>query len=143
MIVPHYNLPNGDFLGLEMRLAYIVLRGDVEEVFLSCSFNIEKSKVLFCSAKDRIPNAFTSTAFKKHYYMIIDGRHTKQKSDLFYNFSSTTNRKRSINQYMENVNLNPIDCLYQNFKKYSSNQNEVYPHHFLHIKMLMKQAIQI
>ena len=31
MIVPLYNLHTRDFVGLEMRLRYIVLRDDVEE----------------------------------------------------------------------------------------------------------------
>lgn len=70
-IVPLYNLTTGDFLGLSTTLAYIILRVDVDEVFPSFGFNSEKSKVLLCSAKDKILNAFPSTAFKKHYHNVF------------------------------------------------------------------------
>ena len=62
-----YGLSNGKFLGLEKRLGYVILRGDPEEVFFSYGFNPETSKLLFSSSEERIPNAFTSTAFRKHY----------------------------------------------------------------------------
>ena len=83
-------------------------------MFFSHGFNTEKSKALFCVAKDRIPNAFTLTAFKKHYIMIVDERHTKEKSDLIYYLLSIVDRKESINQYRDNIILNPIDCRYEN-----------------------------
>ena len=53
MVILLYNLETGDFLGLTTTLAYLVLEGDVE-----------KSKVFFYSAKDKIPNASTATTFK-------------------------------------------------------------------------------
>lgn len=62
--------------------------------------------------------------------MIVDVRHTKQKSDLFYYLSSTTDRKESSNQYKDKVYLNTSNCCYENFKNYLSNQSKFYPHHF-------------
>ena len=85
LIVPLYNLTTGDFQGLSTTLAYIVLRGDADEVSSSYSFTSKKSKALFCSAKDKIPSAFSSTAFKKHYEMFIDHHQKfKEQSDLLY-----------------------------------------------------------
>ena len=82
---------------------------------------IPKNQKFFC-AKDRILNAFTATAFKKHYNVIVNQRHTNKKSHLFYPLPSTTNRKESINQYRDNVNLIPVGCCYENFKKYLPNK---------------------
>ena len=33
---------------------------------------------------------------------------------------STTDRKEKINKFFGNVNLHPIDCLYEDFTKYSA-----------------------
>ena len=44
LIVPLYNLTTGDFQGLSTTLAYIVLRGDADEVSSSYSFTSKKSK---------------------------------------------------------------------------------------------------
>ena len=66
-----YDLSAGKCLGLDLRLGYIVLRGDPDEVFFSYGFNPETSKVLFSSSKERIMNTFTCTAFRKHYKKIV------------------------------------------------------------------------
>ena len=48
-----YNTTSGEFKGIRERLAYIVLRGDSEEVFLFYSYDAVKAKVLYCfEAKD-------------------------------------------------------------------------------------------
>ena len=82
IIVLLYNVSTG-FLGLDLQLGYIVLRGDSDEIFFSYEFNAETSKVLFCSSKDRIPNAFTCTVLKKHYKMIVDER-LQRKCQTFF-----------------------------------------------------------
>ena len=46
--MPLYNLINGGFLGLNERLAYIMVRGDKNETFFSYGYDENKSKVL-CS----------------------------------------------------------------------------------------------
>ena len=50
-----YNKSTGQFNGLTLQLAYIVLRGDTEESFFSYGINEEKSSVLNSVAKQRIP----------------------------------------------------------------------------------------
>ena len=54
-----YNKSTGQFNGLTLQLAYIVLRGDTEESFFSYSVNEEKSSVLNSVAKQRIPKKGT------------------------------------------------------------------------------------
>ena len=53
--LPLYDLSTGKFIGLDLQFGYIVLRGDPGEVFFSYGFNLETSKVLFSSSKERIP----------------------------------------------------------------------------------------
>ena len=62
-----YHLTTGECQGVREQLAYIVLRGDKEEVFFSYGFDSAKSKVLYSYSKNKIPDVFVSTAFKKHY----------------------------------------------------------------------------
>ena len=61
-----YDLTTGEFQGVREQLAYIVLRGDKGEVFFSYGFDSAKSKVLYSYSKNKIPDAFVSTAFKQH-----------------------------------------------------------------------------
>ena len=101
----------GEFLGLNLQLAYIILRGDIEESFFSSGYNDEKSKVLYSAAKDRIPNTTISTCIKKNFHEIMnERRHIEELSGLFFYLPSITDCKEKINQFRENVNLNPIDC---------------------------------
>ena len=46
-----YDLESGDFKGIREQIAFIVLRGDVDETFLSYGFNKIKSKVLYSFSK--------------------------------------------------------------------------------------------
>ena len=83
----------------------------MEESFFSYEYNDEKSKVLYSAAKNRIPNAIISTCLKKHFHEIKnDRRHNEESSGLFFYLPSITDCKEEINQYRENVNLNPTDC---------------------------------
>ena len=63
LMVPPCDSSTGEFQGIDLQLAYIILRGDEEEVFLSYRYNDEKSALLYSYAKDRIPNATISTCF--------------------------------------------------------------------------------
>ena len=67
-----YDLETGEFNGLRQQLAYIVLRGDENEIFLSYGFNKNKSQILYSYSKQQIPNAFISTSFKKHFNEIMN-----------------------------------------------------------------------
>ena len=60
-----YDLQTGAFLDLRCEVAFIVLRGDERELFLSYGFHTEKALVLHSSLKQKIPHAFISTSFKK------------------------------------------------------------------------------
>ena len=57
-----YDLKKGKFIGLRCE-AFIVLRGDERELFLSYGFDTERSSVLYSSSKQKIPDAFISTSF--------------------------------------------------------------------------------
>ena len=59
-----YDLTTGEFKGMREQLAYIVLRGDNNEIFLSYGFEKSKSQILYSYSKQQIPDAFISTAFK-------------------------------------------------------------------------------
>ena len=86
-----YDIVNCDFKGVRENLAYIVLRGDREEVFLSYGFDTQKSKVLYAASKEKIPNAFSATCFNKHYSEIMNERREKEDhSTLCYFLPSIT-----------------------------------------------------
>ena len=105
-----YEIETGQFKGIREQLAFIVLRGDVEETFLSYGFDKLKSKLLYSFSKQQIPNAFVSVAFKNHFEKIINGdRSESSSSSLFYFLPSTSDRKEEINQHKNNVSLFPID----------------------------------
>ena len=93
-----------------MRLAYIILRGDEDECFFSYEYLEKKSLVLYPAAKEKIPNAFISTCFRKHFYEIINEQpHNEEFSGVIFYLSLTTDQKEKVNQHRSSVNLNPID----------------------------------
>ena len=94
-----YDKLTGEFLGLDLHLAYIILLGDIEESFFSYGYNNKKSKVLYSAAIDRIPNAIISTCFKKYFHEIINERqHNEESSGLFFTYHQLLTEKRpSIN----------------------------------------------
>ena len=115
-----YDLESGDFKGIREQIAFIVLRGDVDETFLSYGFNKIKSKVLYSFSKQQIPNAFVSVAFKKHFDEIINENKSDIKSLLFYFLPSVSDRKEAINQYKNNVSLSPVDVSLELIESFSS-----------------------
>ena len=104
-----YDLESGDFKGIREQIAFIVLRGDNNETFLSYGFNKTKSKVVYSFAKQQIPDAFVSVAFKKHFQEIINEKENEIKSSLFYFLPSVSDRKEVINQHKNNVFLSPVN----------------------------------
>ena len=103
-------IETGQFKGIREQLAFIVLRGDAEETFLSYGFDKLKSKLLYSFSKQQIPNAFVSVAFKNHFEEIMNGnRSESSSSSLFYFLPSLSDRKEEINQHKNNVSLFPID----------------------------------
>ena len=102
-----YDIETGQFKGIREQVAFIVLRGDANETFLSYGFDKLKSKLLYSFSKQQIPNAFVSVAFKNHFEEIMNG--DRSESSLFYFLPSISDRKEEINQHKNNVSLNPID----------------------------------
>ena len=117
LYVPLYNKETGLFRGLGKRLGYITLRGDKNETFFSYGYDSEKSKMLYCSMKQQIPNIFQCTCFKKHHQYLLNEKATdKLASSLFLFLPSTLDRKESILQFKKSVNLHPIDSFYDDMK---------------------------
>ena len=117
LYVPLYNKETGLFRGLGKRLGYITLRGDKNETFFSYGYDSEKSKMLYCSMKQQIPNIFQCTCFKKHPQYLLNEKATdKLASSLFLFLPSTLDRKESIMQFKNSVNLHPIDSFYDDMK---------------------------
>ena len=103
-----YDLESGDFKGIREQIAFIVLRGDVDETFLSYGFNKIKCKVLYSFSKQQIPNAFVSVAFKKHFDEIMNENKSDIKSLLFYY------------QFKNNVSLSPVNVTLELIESFSS-----------------------
>ena len=105
-----YDLESGDFRGIREQIAFIVLRGDADEIFLSYGYNKTKSTAVYSYSKEQIPNAFVSVAFKKHFDEIVnESSKTDVRSSLFYFLPSISDRKESVNQFKNNVSLMPYD----------------------------------
>ena len=78
---------------------------------MSYGFDADKSAVLYSMSKQKIPDAFISTTFRKRYSEIINERREKEAfSTLFYYLPPITDRKELVNQHKNNVNLSPVDC---------------------------------
>ena len=124
LYVPLYNKETGLFRGLGKRLGYITLRGDKNETFFSYGYDSEKSKMLYCSMKQQIPNIFQCTCFKKHQQYLLNEKATdKFASSLFLFLPSTLDRKEKIMQYKDSVNLHPIDSFYDDMKALNNDKD--------------------
>ena len=118
-----YDLESDDFKGIREQIAYIVLRGDEHEIFLSYGFDKNKSKILYSFSKQQIPDAFISTSFKKHFNEIMNEKRNEESSSLFFFLPSVSDRKETINQWKNNPCLTPIDFNIDFIESFSS-QNE-------------------
>ena len=114
-----YDLESGEFKGLRLLLAYIILRGDEDEIFFSYGYDKSKSKLLYSYSKQQIPDAFISTSFKKHFHEIIN-----EKRDENF-LPSISDRKESINQWKNNVSLVPIDYTIEFIQSFSDQQVKI------------------
>ena len=120
-----YDLTTGQFQGVREQLAFIVLRGDKGEIFISYGFDSSKSQVLYSYSKQQIPNAFISTAFKRHYNEIVnEKRGNENSSSLFFFLPSKTDRKEGINQWKNNPSLTPIDFKIDFIESFSSKKEK-------------------
>ena len=75
--------------------------------------------------KQPLSNIFQGTAFKKHVLFLIESKGTECSSKLFFFLPSTTDRKEKINRWVNNVNLHPINCLYDDFKNFAPQRFEI------------------
>ena len=124
LYIPLYNTENGLFKGLAKRLGYITLRGDKNEIFYSYGYDSERSKLLYCSFKQPIPNIFQCTSFKKHRQYLLNEKTTDRLvSSLFLFLPSTLDRKEKILQYKDSVNLHPIDASYDDLKTLNNDKD--------------------
>ena len=119
------------------------MRGGKEDVFFSYGFDSAKSKVLYSCSKNKIPDVFVSTAFKKHYSEIRnEKRDNEDLSSLFFFLPSIAARKESINQWMRHVNLVPIDLTIDFIESYSR-KKEKFKRHLLNSTNPKERAPQV
>ena len=118
-----YDLESGKFKGLRLMLAYIIIRGDEDEVFFSYGYSKNKSKVLYSYAKQQIPDTFIATGFKKHFQEVVNERKNETHSKMFYYLPSISDRKEEINQYRSNVSLVPTDVTIDFINSFSTEKN--------------------
>ena len=120
LFVPCYNKETGLFQGVKKTIGYITLRGDKDEVFFSYGYDEDKSKVLYCSLKQTMPNIFNATAFKKHHQLLLDEKaNEKDSSSLYLFLPSTVDRKEPTMNYLKSVHLQPIDSHYDDIKAFN------------------------
>ena len=118
-------MTTGQFQGVREQLAFIILRGDKDEIFFSYGFDSSKSQVLYSYSKQQIPNAFISTAFKRHYNEIVnEKRGNENSSSLFFFLPSKTDRKEGINQWKNNPSLTPTDFKIDFIESFSSKKEK-------------------
>ena len=72
IVVPLYDVESSKFLGLENRLAFIMVRGDQDETFFSYGYDKAKSNTLNSASKKVLPNIFSGICFKKHQDFLLE-----------------------------------------------------------------------
>ena len=124
-----YDLATGEFKGIREQLIYIVLRGDQHEIFFSYGYDKSKSQILYSYSKNLIPDAFVSTAFRRHFSEVVNEKKEKEdSSSLFFFLSSITDRKEGISQRKNNPSLTTIDLTTDFIQKFSSKKAKFEPH---------------
>ena len=124
LYLPLYNTETGLYKGLGKRLGYISLRGDKKETFYSYGYDKERSKLLYCTMKQPLPNIFQCTSFKKHKdFLIQEKLNESNESSLFLFLPSTLDRKEEFLQFKSSVNLHPIDAMYDDLKAMNNDKD--------------------
>ena len=119
MYVPLYDNNDGRFLGIKEIAGYVMLRGDKGETFWIYGYSEEKSNILYCIAKQPMPNVFKGTVFKVYGNEMLSERNRNEFSKIFFYLPSITDRKEKINQYRDQVSLMPADCKYERFADFT------------------------
>ena len=99
LITPLYYVDSGKFLGLEKRLAFIMVRVDQGKPFFSDGYDKVKSKNLYYISKKLLPNIFSGTCFKKHRNILVQQQMRQETSTFSFYLSFTTDRSNNINQF--------------------------------------------
>ena len=73
-----------------MVIAYIMVRGDEDEMFFSYGFDEDKSNVLNSNYKQILSNIFQRTSFKKHNTRLLNERTVQEHSKMFFYLPFTT-----------------------------------------------------
>ena len=105
-----------------------MLRGDKNEISFLYGFEKSKSQTLYSYSKLKIPDAFVSTSFKKHYNEIINEKKENQdSSSLLFYLPTATDRKEEINQWKNNPSLTPIDFSISFIESFSTQKVKFQP----------------
>ena len=138
-----YDLESGKFKGLRLMLAYIIIRGDDDEVFFSYGYSKSKSTVLYSYSKQQIPDTFISTSFKKHFQEVVNEKKDEDYSHMFYYLPSISDRKEEVNQYKSNVSLVPTDVTIEFINSFSSEKNYKFRPDLLNLKELREPHVKV
>ena len=138
-----YDLESGKFKGLRLMLAYIIIRGDDDEVFFSYGYSKNKSSVLYSYSKQQIPDTFISTSFKKHFQEVVNEKKDEDYSHMFYYLPSISDRKEEVNQYKSNVSLVPTDVTIEFINSFSSEKNYKFRPDLLNSKELREPHVKV
>ena len=101
-----------------------MLRRDSDKTLFNYGYSEAKCKLLLCSAKVKMSNAFIGACSNKQFSEISNERNGDKFPKIFFFLPNTTDRKEVVNQYLNNVSLSPIDWRYDDFKKFSPNDYE-------------------
>ena len=105
-----YNVDTREFKGLQNWLAYIMVRGDENETFLSYGYDEDKSNILYSTFKQMLLNMFQGISFKKHYPMLLDEQSVQEYSTLFF-LSAIHDRLKGKDKSVSQKSLSPPDRL--------------------------------
>ena len=119
---PSYDREQGKFLVVKECLAYIMLRGYEDETFFTYVFDPKKSSLLYCYAKQLMPNIFQGTAFNGHNLLNVAEAKEICSKVLFY-LPSIVDRKEKINQYKDQVLLIPVNCTINDLNGFSPRED--------------------
>ena len=120
-LLPKYNPEIGDFQGLCETIGFIVVRGDTEEIFLNHGYEQLKSKVLHSTYRQKIPNSFCGTMFNCHKTLIECGDVDQGFSHLYFFLPSITDKSESVNQYLKNISISPLDIKQEQLNAWANN----------------------
>ena len=138
-----YDLESGKFKELRLMLAYIIIRGDDDEVFFSYGYSKSKSTVLYSYSKQQIPDTFISTSFKKHFQEVVNEKKDEDFSHMFYYLPSISDRKEEVNQYKSNVSLVPTDVTIDFINTFSTEKNFKFRPDLLNCKELREPHVKV